>query len=646
MDRGTENTYGQTRLVFPQHGGAGAGFASPHVDREKVTEEAIIRELIQNALDAATGRAPLQVIFCQEKIPTDEVPCKSDYERTFKAACSYRQTHGRVDSPTERQAIDRISSCLQATKVSVLVCTDFGKGIGEQDLRSLYNTGDTTKRIGRGSVGLGHLTAFAASDLRYVLYAGRQQSGRITFGGHAILATSRSESEVRLQHDAHGYIRGEQESIDTPASEASGAHHAPILVDRWLPENNVSGSAVAILGYASDELGDLRDNILVAAAKNFIVAVHLNALTVAVRTHNRQEILLESGNLGSVLASKKEQQRVRRSLGVRGREAWSAYQTLTSDLPILDDSLPGVTIWFRQLLSGDRTLVCFFREGMWITSHAKHLQKADFDDRVPFCAVVNVEHVEDENGESVCSLVREAEGETHSQIRPTEITDIGMRCRLDEALERIREILRHHAPERRAENIEPEQLRFFHGKTLTLIPRPPRRVVISNESEEDVIEEATGGDEEGGRGSGGRGRGRGGGEDDGRRRSPKKVIAHGNTTGIRTASRHLRDRCWAVAWDSNRFHTGGAVVRVVVPSGSDETTDRYVSDEYLPISALRMNGETLIPHDADSLEIFLTNPPTIGEAEIELANEPHEQDIAVLRIQVIHRHESVGEAPA
>ena len=644
MDRRTEQNYGHTRLVFPPHGGAGAGFASPHVDREKVTEEAIIRELIQNALDAATGREPLQVIFCQEQIPTADVPCKSDYERTFKAARSYRQIQGRVDSPTERQAIDRISSCLQAPKVSVLVCTDFGTGIGEQDLRSLYNTGDTTKRTGRGSVGLGHLTAFAASDLRYVLYAGRQQSGRITFGGHAILATCRGESGAGSQNDAHGYIRGAQESIDTPASEASGASHAPILVDRWLPENSVSGSAVAILGYASDEPGDLCDNILAAAAKNFIVAIHLNDLTVAVRTRIRQETLLDSRNLGDVLASKKEQQRVRRSLGVRGREAWSAYETLTSGLPILDDSLPGVKIWFRELASGERTLVCFFREGMWITSQAKHLQKADFDDRVPFCAVVNVEHLEDENGESVCSLIREAEGETHSQIRPTEITDIGMRRRLDEALERIREILQNHAPERRAENIEPEQLRFFHGKTLTVTPKPPRRTVISDENEEDVIEVPTGGDDGGGRGSGGKGRG--GGEDDGRRRSPKRVIAHGNTSGIRTASRHLRDRSWAVAWASDRFHSGGAVVRVVVPSGADETTDRYVSDEYLPISALRMNGQTLVPHDAERLEVLLTDPPTIGEAEIELATEPHEQDIAVLRIQVIHRHQSVREAPA
>ena len=354
--------------------------------------------------------------------------------------------------------------------------------------------------------------------------------------------------------------------------------------------------------------------------------------------------LLESRHLGDVLASKKEQQRVRRSLGVRGREAWSAYETLTSGLPILDDSLSGVNIWFRELPSGDRTVVCFFREGMWITSQAKHLQKADFDDRVPFCAVVNVEHLADENGESVCSLVREAEGETHSQIRPTEITDIGMRRRLEEALERIGEILRNHAPERRAENIEPEQLRFFHGKTLTVVPRPPRTVVLSDEHVEDVIEVVTGGNDGGGRGSGDRGRG--GGEDDGRRRSPKRAIAHGNTSGIRTASRHLRDRCWAVAWASNRFHFGGAVVRVVVPSGADETTDRYVSDEYLPISALRMNGQTLVPHDADRLEVLLTNPPTIGEAEIELATEPHEQDIAVLRIQVMHRHQSVRKAPA
>ena len=642
MDDG-RRAFGTTQLVFPPHGGGGAGFASPHVDREKVTEEAIIRELLQNALDAATGNSSVHVIFRHERIPAAALPCKHDYEQSFNDALTYRQVQGSVDSPVERQAIDRIDSCLKAPTLSVLVCTDCGEGIGEKGLRSLYNTGDTTKRSGRGSVGLGHLTAFAASDLRYVLYAGRHQSGHVTFGGHAVLATSRGESGSGPQQDAHGYVRGAEESVDTPASEASGASVAPDLVRGWLPEGG-SGSAVAILGYASDETGDLLDNILLAAAKNFVVAIHLDALTVTARSGKGRRVALGSDNLGSVLAVKREQQRVRRGLGVRGREAWSAYETLSSGVPITVDGMPGVSIWFRELSAGDRTLVCFFREGMWITSQAKHLQQADFDDRVPFIAVINVEEAEDEDIESVCSLVREAEGETHSQIRTTEITDPGMRRRLDAALVRMRDLLRDHASEKRAENIEPEQLRFFHGKTLTVIPRPPRRDITFKETEEDILDVELDGEDGGGRGSGGEGGG--GGDGDGSRKAPKRTATRGNFSGIRTASRHLGGRRWALAWATERFPSGAAGVRAIVPSGADETTDRYVSDEYLPIATLRMNGQTMTPHDTDGLEVLLTTPPADGEAEIELLDDPHDEDIAVLRVQLIHRAQSVSTARA
>ena len=639
----SHRVFGATQLFFPPHGGGGAGFASPHVDRDKVTDEAIIRELLQNALDAATGNSSVRVIFRHERIPTADLPCKNDYEQAFDNALTYRRVQRSVDSPVERQAIDRISSCLKAPELSVLVCTDCGEGIGEKGLRPLYNTGDTTKRSGRGSVGLGHLTAFAASDLRYVLYAGRQQSGHVTFGGHAVLATSRGESGAGPQQDAHGYVRGAEEMVDTPASEASGASIAPDLVRGWLPGSG-SGSAVAILGYASDETGDLGDNILLAAAKNFVVAIHRDALTVTVRTEQGRELVLGSDNLGSVLAGKREQQRLRRSLGVRGREAWSAYETLTLGTPLEVDGLPGVSVWLRELPPGDRTLVCFFREGMWITSQAKHLQRTDFEDRAPFAAVVNVDEPGGEDTESVCSLVREAEGETHSQIRPTEITDQGMKRRLDVALKRIRRLLRDHAPEMLVENIEPEQLRFFHGKTLTVVPRPPRRDTTSKETEEDVLEVVSDGRDGGGRGGGGSGGG--GGDRDGSRRAPRKVSARGNPSGIRTTSRHLGGRRWAVAWKTNVFHSGAAGVRVVVPSGADETTDRYLSDEHLPIAALRMNGQTVTPHDTDRVEVLLAEPSPSGEAEIELAEDPHELDMAVLRVQMIHRGKSASGARA
>ena len=128
-------------------------------------------------------------------------------------------------------------------------------------------------------MGLGHLTAFAASDLRYVLYAGRDASGAETFGGHAILATSTSADG---QRDAHGYIRGPQETKSSPASQASGSQDLPELVRDWMPPVGHAGSVVAILGYSPTGGTDrFEQGVKAAAAKSFVVAIHEGHLSVS-----------------------------------------------------------------------------------------------------------------------------------------------------------------------------------------------------------------------------------------------------------------------------------------------------------------------------------------------------------------------------
>ena len=245
-----------------------------------------------------------------------DLPLINDYLAAFNTAREYRRERGKVDSPAERQAIERIRGCLHSSNrtTDVLVCVDRGKGIDGDALRALYNTGDTTKRTGRGSVGLGHLTAFAASDLRYVLYAGCDGEGGETFGGHAILATSSADG---VQRDAHGYVRGPRERRDTPASQASGSPRVPALVRAWLPSARESGSAVAILGYGPTSRvkeGVFEESVLEAAAKSFVVAVHLGQLTVDCRV--RGEV---SASLGvTAKSASRARQILQRSARVAG----------------------------------------------------------------------------------------------------------------------------------------------------------------------------------------------------------------------------------------------------------------------------------------------------------------------------------------
>jgi hypothetical protein len=633
-------------LDFPRNDGAEAGFASPHVDRESVTEEVVVRELLQNALDASVDGGPLTVEFRLEAVRTQDLPLITDYLEAFNTARKYRGDHKKVDSPTERQAIERIRECLRSPNrtTDVLACVDGGKGIDHDALRALYNTGDTTKRTGRGSVGLGHLTAFAASDLRYVLYAGRDGDGGETFGGHAILATSNADGE---QRDAHGYIRGAGERRDNPASQASGSQEVPELVRAWLPQADSSGSVVAILGYSPTARvgeGSFEESVLAAAAKSFVVAVHEGQLTVTCRARGEVRASLRPDNLGKVLALVREQQRRRLGRGVRGRDAWAAYETLQAGrrLPA-DPELEGVSIWIRDLAPGERTLVCVFREGMWITSDVSRLGASKFGGLAPFCAVVNVEDpAREDESDSVCSLIREGEAETHSQIRPSEITDTKKKKRLEGALDRIAEALRENATTAVGRVVEPDELKIFHGKVLTRTPAPPirrqqadREPPSDDDPPEEVVDIEVAGDDGGGdrEGAGG---GSGGGQSAGTGPALRQVTARGNTIGIRVASRHLGDRRWAVVWRVEKPNDGDLRMVAVLPSGADETTERQLRDTVLAIASATIRDRVYRPEsDSQGRDLRLPRAPNVGEALIELANDIESPDAAMVKIRLM-----------
>ena len=659
---GTSDLFGKMCLDFPHNNGGEAGFASPHINRESVTEEVVVRELLQNALDASLNTGPVAVEFRHESIPTQQLPLIKDYMTAFNAARAHRRA--KVDSPAERQAIDRIRGCLRSTnqETKVLACLDRGRGIDTTALRSLYNTGDTTKSTGRGSVGLGHLTAFAASDLRYVLYAGRTTAGQETFGGHAILATSSIDGE---QRDAHGYIRGADERHGSPASQARGSCDIPALVRGWLPAAS-SGSVAAILGYGPTVRtgsGRLEKSLLAAAAKSFVVAIHQGGLTVDCRVDGTIKASLNKETLAAALMPTRDQQRRRLRLGVLGREAWAAYETLqTGKILPVGEELDGVSIWVRDLAAGERTLVCVFREGMWITSHAPQLQNTHFANLAPFCAVVNVEDPSagaDEN--SICALVREAEGETHSQIRPSEITSPDKKKSLEEALKRIADVLRAEGKPSVGQVVEPDQLRIFRGRLLTPAPAPPVRRQETDDPPEEVTDTDTDGDDGGGSsdngggssdngggsgdngggssdnggGSGDNGGGSGGGSGTGPTR--RRVSARGNTSGIRVASRHLGARQWSVVWRAESVRSGGLRVMAVLPSGTDETTERQLSDTVLKLAWVEIRDRRIEPtSDREGREVRLPEVSDAGEALVELAEDVDSTDAAMVTMRLMH----------
>lgn len=186
------------KLIF-QTGASNTGFTDLITSSSRNTPEPVIRELLQNCLDAAedTGSGtdgkpnPAEIVFTIYHCKFSSIPGFREYERAFVSACRAREKGTQGDD--EKRIIKRIENVLHKNPVKVLFCRDNGIGLNDERITNLLWSGNTGKEKGHtGAFGLGHLFAFQASDLRYVVYAGRCKNGGTTASeiasGHAILA--------------------------------------------------------------------------------------------------------------------------------------------------------------------------------------------------------------------------------------------------------------------------------------------------------------------------------------------------------------------------------------------------------------------------------------------------------------------------
>ena len=152
-----------------------------------------------------------------------------------------------------------------------------------------------------------------------------------------------------------------------PASQASGSRESQTLVRSWLPEDGASGSVVAVLGYGPTARAGrcgFEESVLAAAAKSFVVAVRQGQLTVDCSVDGVNKASLDKKTLAAALSPVRDQQRRRLGLGVLGREAWAAYETLQTGMPCDGRergsmvSVCGCAIWRR---GNERWCACSVR---------------------------------------------------------------------------------------------------------------------------------------------------------------------------------------------------------------------------------------------------------------------------------------------
>lgn len=601
------------KLIFPP-GYKLDGFESSLTSGQAGEADPVVRELLQNCLDAALregGRDCAVVHFTIAEHPIGALPGLKEYQRAFRAGRTERQQRPVGITNDERAAIGRIADVLERETVPVLFCRDNGVGLDREGLQSLLSEGNSNKPSGgAGSKGVGHLTAYAASDLRYVLYAGRRPEGDIATG-HAVLAAHKIGSQRR---DPDGYWQLESDLTNFSLENGLYPDRAPSLLQRELQLIDDRGSVVAITGFNNFDNGDRASavaDIARVTAVNFMAAIWERRMTVEIHDQpgNSRE-LIERDSLEKLLWEDRDRRRAKISGWLAGNQAYRALQVLKRGDELAEAGDPSLRVFFRpsDTSANEPSRVQVFRDGMWITNDALHLRPSDFRSCKPFDAVVLLQDTDIDNHDEFYDLVRDAEGPEHRDLKKLRKMPLARQRLLRSKLASLADRLRAEAGElANDDGFTPQGFAVFDGdveRVAKPIPslRPTSRGAYR----------ATGRGGRGGRGSGQRG----GGGQGAAARERDTSIAVDYRYSVRA---HVGDDGSARALDvelqlNEQLPPEDALLLDVLrASGSDASCDQPIGWRRLNVATVTINGKALVsargeiqlPHDTRILRVEL-----------------------------------------
>ena len=401
------------------------GFGSHSISiGNDVSPAPIVRELIQNSLDAGqlAGRSEVKIRFEFDAVRTAEIPGWEEFKEAFHAA---EDAHSEYLEAVEAQYL-RFLDCIESPTLPVLHVIDNGIGLNDQRMNAMLGDGTTSKTNDEansaGSYGLGHFTAFPASNLQYILYGGLTKDGVRCASAHAILASHELNGELKGK-DGYFVLETRNDVRNRYVFPKNG--QIPSIIDRKLSEiekQSNSGSVVSITAFNEfmDEDQSAVELILASAAKHFFPAIHRKRLTIEVLKDGKKTIL-DQAKLHELLQSIKTEKRTRDT--INGNKAFSAFQTLcTGNSEEIETDFGKVTISMRQT-PNEITRVSLFRNGMYITDYLPRNRPGNFTKFLPFNAIILLDPPSDIDNPRAFELIRKAEGEKHSDIKKQRLAE-------------------------------------------------------------------------------------------------------------------------------------------------------------------------------------------------------------------------------
>lgn len=606
------------------------GFTSAAVAQFDGSAGPVVRELLQNSLDAAVeaGAPSAEVRFVICEASHDELPGWPTYERTFQAALAQRRGRESKGSHDEKMVIERIQRSSGAETVPLLVCIDNGHGLNGPRMEALLTPGNTSKgERGAGSFGLGHHAAFGASDLRYALYGAkyRRDDSEVASiaSGHAILATHRDSTNSLRAADGYWFKKGREDAAFDGVYDCFPETLPPLLAP-FLGEA-VTGTAVCITGFNDfrREPGDPSavESICRVAAANFVDAIHAGSLVVQVQDKRHDmAVTVDRSALGELLESIADNKRAGRGKRgeITGNVAYNAWRTRNLGETLYPTD--GITIRWRRLEPSDRqpTRVHVFRRGMWITSRAPGLSASpDFSDTWPFDAVLSLESGRLEE------LVRNAEGPEHRGIDRKRLNN-REKAQYRECVAEIASRLREAAGTRQdLEDFVPEGFATLTGKEVRTAERLRRpRVPAGGGSRKETLK-------------GGRVSGHGQREPGRRRGAPRP----GSRPRYRTSLRlEEPDVVAADLGYEEEVAAGSRVgVRVISASGADASCEQPLPDDYLHIVSVTDDAGNTTQASDSAGELELIIPAAAGRRRLTVRLADPVSDPQLIELDLVKR---------
>jgi len=413
---------------------------------------AVVREIIQNSLDAANeaDRDCAEVEFCVEDVECEEIPGMNEYRTAVDRVADWQESW---DWPEQsKEIVDSIRKQISKTKIPVMYVSDNGIGLNKRLMTGMLYDGQTCKGNTQslGSHGNGHFSTFALSELRYILYAGLSKEDGLLVSGHAILSSHIADDDTDRGGDGYFVERFDKKARSrkdpSPYVFPNDRGSIPPMLLKKLDETRQrwgTGTVLAIVGFNSFSTEDndsskenIADLILATTALNFFVAIHRNQLKVSVKIGDLVK-QVSSSNLDSLLSL--ENKRFEVTKFPKYASARNFYRVLQAGKPEEVETEAGTAMVYYSQVDCQNTNIALCRSGMWITQSVPSIKREHFTDRVPFSALILADW---KNDGELPKLIRKAEGNLHNSLELSAVKDPTKRARLRKALQKVRDELR------------------------------------------------------------------------------------------------------------------------------------------------------------------------------------------------------------